>query len=78
MGIWHGLWAPKGTSPEIVAKLEASLKAGLDDPAFKQRMNELGAIVLNDKATPAALDTLVKAETAKWGAVIKKAGVYAD
>ncbi|AZG09330.1 tripartite tricarboxylate transporter substrate binding protein BugD [Pigmentiphaga sp. H8] len=78
VGIWHGLWVPKGTSPEIVTKLQTSLKAGLDDPAFKQRMTELGAIVLNDKATPAALDALVKSETAKWGAVIKKAGVYAD
>nr|WP_246013418.1 tripartite tricarboxylate transporter substrate binding protein BugD [Pigmentiphaga humi] len=78
VGIWHGLWAPKGTSPEIVAKLESSLKAGLTDPAFKKHMADLGAIVLDDKATPAALDSLVKSETAKWGAVIKKAGVYAD
>ncbi|MBX6316791.1 tripartite tricarboxylate transporter substrate binding protein BugD [Pigmentiphaga sp.] len=78
VGIWHGLWAPKGTSPAVVAKLQSALKAGLDDPAFQKRMSELGAIVLADKATPAALDTLVKSETAKWGAVIKKAGVYAD
>ena len=78
VGIWHGMWAPKGTSPEIVAKLGTALTAGLDDPAFKKRMSELGAIVLSDQATPAALDTLVKSETAKWGAVIKKAGVYAD
>ncbi len=78
VGIWHGLWAPKGTPKEVVAKLESSLQAGLADPAFKKRMAELGAIVLNDRATPAALDAHVKSETQKWGAVIKKAGVYAD
>lgn len=78
VGIWHGLWAPKGTPQAVTDKLQAALKAGLEDPSFKNRMTELGAIVLSDRATPDALATHVKSETAKWGAVIKKAGVYAD
>lgn len=78
VGIWHGLWAPKGTPKPVVDKIQAALKAGLDDPAFKNRMTELGAIVLADQATPDALDKHVKSETSKWGAIIKKAGVYAD
>jgi tripartite-type tricarboxylate transporter receptor subunit TctC len=78
VGIWHGLWAPKGTPQPVVDKVQAALKAGLADPAFKNRMTELGAIVLADQASPAALDKHVKSETAKWGAIIKKAGVYAD
>jgi tripartite-type tricarboxylate transporter receptor subunit TctC len=41
-------------------------------------MSDLGAIVLNDRATPDALSKHVKSETEKWGEVIRKAGVYAD
>jgi tripartite-type tricarboxylate transporter receptor subunit TctC len=78
VGIWHGLWAPKGTPKPVVDKLHAALNAGLADPAFKNRMTELGAIVLADEATTEALDKKVKSETEKWGAIIKKAGVYAD
>jgi tripartite-type tricarboxylate transporter receptor subunit TctC len=78
VGIWHGLWAPKDTPKPVVDKIQAALKAGLDDPAFKNRMTELGAIVLPEQANPDALDKHVKSETAKWGAIIKKAGVYAD
>jgi tripartite-type tricarboxylate transporter receptor subunit TctC len=78
VGIWHGLWAPKGTPKPVIDKIQASLQAGLADPAFTKRMTELGAIVLADRATPDALDKHVKSETAKWGAIIRKAGVYAD
>ncbi len=78
VGIWHGLWAPKGTPKPVIDKIQASLKAGLADSAFTKRMTELGAIVLADRATPDALDKHVKSETAKWGAIIRKAGVYAD
>ncbi|GAA4328360.1 tripartite tricarboxylate transporter substrate binding protein BugD [Pigmentiphaga soli] len=78
VGIWHGMWAPKGTPQPIIDKLQASLKDGLNDPAFKQRMAELGAIVLADEANPAALDKKVKSEIPRWGELIRKAGVYAD
>lgn len=78
VGIWHGLWAPAGTPKAIVDKLQAALQAGLKEPAFQKRMSELGAQVMLDQANPGALDAHVKSEIAKWGEVIKKAGVYAD
>ena len=78
VGIWHGLWAPAGTPKEVVAKIQGALKDGLADASFKNRMTALGAIVLADQATPESLDRHVKAETQKWGEIIRKAGVYAD
>lgn len=79
VGIWHGLWAPKGTPKPVVDKLVASLQEALKDPAFRERMGKLGAEVMpSERATPVALGKHVQAEVAKWGAIIKKAGVYAD
>ena len=55
------------------------LQEALKDPTVKQRFNDLGTDpVALDKATPAALQAHLKAETDKWGPLIKKAGVYAD
>jgi len=79
VGVWHALWAPKGTPKPIVDKLAAALKDGLHDPAFVNRMNELGAtIVADDRARPDALRAFTKSEIDRWGPIIKKAGVYAD
>jgi len=75
VGIWHGLWVPAGTPEAIVKKLQASLKAGMDSPKFKERMNALGATVLTDEATPVALEAKVHAEIPAWAALFKKAGV---
>jgi tripartite-type tricarboxylate transporter receptor subunit TctC len=79
VGAWHGLWAPKGTPKPVIDKLVAALNQALKDPAFASKMVELGAEVMPaDKATPKALGDQVKSEIAKWGTVIKAAGVYAD
>jgi tripartite-type tricarboxylate transporter receptor subunit TctC len=79
VGVWHGLWAPKGTPKPVVDKLVAALNQALKDPAFSTRMVELGAEVMPaERATPKGLADHVKAEIGKWGAVIKAAGVYAD
>ncbi|WP_252721122.1 tripartite tricarboxylate transporter substrate-binding protein, partial [Acinetobacter nosocomialis] len=50
LSIWHGLYAPKGTPPEIREKLEAALAAALDDPALTARFGELGGIVVAQAA----------------------------
>ncbi|CAB3648373.1 tripartite tricarboxylate transporter substrate-binding protein [Achromobacter sp. SIMBA_011] len=77
--VWHGVYAPKGTPPEVVAKFNASLRAALKDPAFTQKMAELGAeIVPEAKQTPAGLQSWLQSEVDKWGPIIRKAGVYAD
>ena len=79
VGIWHALYAPKGTPKAAIDKLAAALQDSLKDETVKKRFADLGAeAVPLDKATPAALEAHLKAEIAKWAPIIKKAGVYAD
>src|SRR3954466_1631688 len=70
--IWHGLYAPKGTPPEILKKLNDSLKAALKDADFVRRETELGAVIVTDKRVePAEHKKYVQAEIAKWSPIIK-------
>ncbi|TAM43450.1 MAG: tripartite tricarboxylate transporter substrate binding protein BugD [Burkholderiaceae bacterium] len=76
---WHGMYAPKGTPAPVIDKLNAALRVAMLDPMVKQRLNDLSSdIVPQDKMTPAGLRTHLESEIAKWGPVIKKAGIYAD
>ena len=77
--IWHGLYAPKGTPPDVLAKINAALKVALKDPEFIKKQEGLGAVVVTDKRVePAEHKKFVMAEIAKWSPIIKAAGVYAD
>jgi tripartite-type tricarboxylate transporter receptor subunit TctC len=77
--IWHGIYAPKGTPADVLAKLNAALKVALKDPDFIKKQEALGAVVVTDKRVePAEHKKFVAAEIAKWSPVIKAAGVYAD
>ena len=77
--IWHGLYAPKGTPPEIVKKINDALKVALKDPEFIKKEEGLGAIIISDKRVePAEHKKYVASEIAKWSPIIKAAGVYAD
>ena len=79
VGIWHGLYAPKGTPKAAIDKLVAALQAAMKDSGLQHRFTELGAVSFPaDKQTPAALEAHLKAEIAKWKPIIQKAGVYAD
>ena len=79
VSIWHGLYAPKGTPAAVVKTLNDALKAALKDPDFIKKEEGLGAVVVNDaRANPAEHKKFVASEVAKWGAVIKAAGQYAD
>jgi tripartite-type tricarboxylate transporter receptor subunit TctC len=79
VGIWHGLYAPKGTPKPVIDKLVAALQGAMKDATLQQRFTELGAVSYPaDKQNPAALEAHLKAEIAKWAPIIKKAGVYAD
>jgi len=79
VGIWHGLYAPKGTPKAALDKLVAALQVAVKDDTVNKRFADLGAQAYPaDKATPAALAAHLKAEIDKWGPIIKKAGVYAD
>jgi tripartite-type tricarboxylate transporter receptor subunit TctC len=77
--IWHGLYAPKGTPPAVLTKLNTALKAALKDADFIKKQEGLGAVVATDKRVePAEHKKFVQAEIAKWTPIIKAAGVYAD
>jgi tripartite-type tricarboxylate transporter receptor subunit TctC len=78
-GIWHGLYAPKGTPKEAIDRLSASLQKALADQTVIDRLAELGtAPVPADQATPAALQAKLESEIARWKPVIEAAGEFAD
>jgi tripartite-type tricarboxylate transporter receptor subunit TctC len=77
--VWQGLYAPKGTPPEVQAKINAALRVALKDPDFIKKQEGLGAVVVTDqRLDPVEHKKFVAAEIAKWSPVIKAAGVYAD
>ena len=77
--VWHGLYVPKGTPKPVVDKLVAALQDALKDADFRSNLAKLGAEPVSaDRARPESLHTLLAAEIAKWGPIIKKAGQYAD
>ncbi len=80
-GVWHGLYAPKGTPAPAPAieRLTASLQLALKDPVVLERFGALGATASTaEEATPAALKAKLEAEIARWKPLIEAAGVYAD
>ncbi|MBU1360973.1 MAG: tripartite tricarboxylate transporter substrate binding protein BugD [Gammaproteobacteria bacterium] len=79
VSIWHGLYAPKGTPPAVLTKINEGLKTALKDPGFVKKQEGLGAVVVtDDRVQPAQHKKFVASEIAKWGPIIKAAGVYAD
>ncbi|MGH6762884.1 MAG: tripartite tricarboxylate transporter substrate-binding protein [Phyllobacterium sp.] len=79
VGIWHGIYAPKGTPAEITDKLSVSLQKALKDPNVVARFVELGTAPASDAdATPAALKAKLESEIARWKPIIEAAGQFAD
>lgn len=77
--IWHGLYAPKGTPADVVAKINGALKVALKDPDFIKKQEALGAVVVTDKRVePAEHKKFVASEIAKWSPVIAAAKEYID
>lgn len=73
---WHAMWAPKGLPKQATDKLVPALQAALKDPKVIERFASLGTEpVPAAQATPAALESQLKAEVSRWNAVIKAAGV---
>jgi tripartite-type tricarboxylate transporter receptor subunit TctC len=79
MTLWSGLWVPKDTPKDIVAKLNAAAVDALNDPAVRKQLENLGLqMPPKDQLSPQALGTWQKAEIAKWWPMIKAANVKVD
>ncbi|KWT83535.1 MULTISPECIES: tripartite tricarboxylate transporter substrate-binding protein [unclassified Variovorax] len=77
--VWHGLYAPRGTPPAVLAKLNAALRIALKDPDLIKREEALGLTVVTDeRLDPAGHKKYLEAEKTRWAKVIKDAGEYAD
>ena len=79
IGVWHGLYAPAGTDPAIIERLDAALKVALANETVIARFAELGTVpVTAEEATPAALTETLTSQIELWRGVIEAAGVYAE
>jgi tripartite-type tricarboxylate transporter receptor subunit TctC len=70
---WHGVFAPAGTAPEIIAKLNAGLNAVLKQPDIAERLKQLN--VESRQNTPEEFRAFVASEMDKWGRVVREANI---
>ncbi len=79
ISVWHGLWAPKATPRDVIAKLNGAAVAALADPSVRQKLAGLGQeIPPREQLTPDALRAYQKAEIDKWWPIVKAAGIKAE
>lgn len=79
IAVWHGLWAPKGTPKDVVARLNAAVVEALADPAVREKFAGLGQEIPSvAQQTPEALFAHHKAEIDLWWPLIKAAGVKVE
>jgi tripartite-type tricarboxylate transporter receptor subunit TctC len=70
---WVALFVPARTPPQIVNKLNADTVAVLAEPTTKRKLEDMGVVVVG--STPAELRAQFGADVAKWGPIIKEAGI---
>jgi tripartite-type tricarboxylate transporter receptor subunit TctC len=73
---WQGIGAPRGTPPDVIDKLNGAINAGLADPRFKARFNDLGAETF--ATSPAEFGRFIVDYTEKWAKIIRAAGIKAE
>src|SRR5215203_5804997 len=79
MSTWHGLYAPRGTPPEVQERLSTAIRAALREERLRQRFAELvTAPAAEERATPAYHRQFLAEEVARWRPIIQAAGQYAD
>ena len=73
---WYGLWAPKGTPKEVIAKLNAAAVEALAEPTLRKRLDDQSSVAPpREQQTPEALRAFQKAEIEKWWPIIKAADI---
>ncbi|WP_249023529.1 tripartite tricarboxylate transporter substrate-binding protein [Rhizobium leguminosarum] len=79
LGVWHGLYAPKGTPEDAVDKLTSALQAAMDDAVLKERFAQIATMpATKEQATQEALRIKLDTEIKRWDPIIKAAGQFAD
>jgi tripartite-type tricarboxylate transporter receptor subunit TctC len=79
MSGWFGLFAPRNTPEDIIAKLNAAMVEALADPKVRARFAQLGLdVAAPEQQTPGGLAAFHKAEIAKWWPIIKAAGIRGE
>lgn len=73
---WYGLWAPAGTPPAIVARLQQEVARAFDSPELKAAWRQQGAEPGGEAS--ARFERFVRAETAKWGKVVRDTGIVIE
>jgi len=73
---WNALYAPAGTAPAIVSRLNTVMNKLLDTPDVQQRFFQLGAEAT--PATPAELGRYVRSEIGKWAKIVKDMGIKGE
>ena len=76
IGSWQGVFAPAGTPPEIIRRLNAEIVKIIHTPEVRDKLLALGAEPVGD--TPEEFAALVRSEVAKWGDVVRKSGARVD
>jgi tripartite-type tricarboxylate transporter receptor subunit TctC len=76
---WRGVWAPKGTPRDVIARINRAVAAALGDPALQRRAADLGQeIVPREQQTPQALAAHHRAEMKKWLPMVQAANARPD
>lgn len=70
MESWYGLYAPAGTPPEVITKLNAAARKAVATDDFRKKVEQEGLAI--SAGTPAELDTYVRAEEARWRKIVKE------
>jgi tripartite-type tricarboxylate transporter receptor subunit TctC len=79
VGVWHGLYAPAGTPPEVIEKLTAALQTALQDENVITRFAELGTVPVSlEEATPEAHEAYLAEQIDLWAPIIEAAGEMAQ
>jgi tripartite-type tricarboxylate transporter receptor subunit TctC len=74
--VWHGLYAPRGTPPAVIEKINAALRVALKDPELIKRQEALGIKVAADsRVSPAGHKKFFESELARWSKTIKDSGI---
>jgi tripartite-type tricarboxylate transporter receptor subunit TctC len=75
---WFGLFAPKGTDPAIVEKMNAALNKALANPKLQDIYKQSGITLPAPPNSPAQFGSFVQGEVTRWADVVKRSGAHVD